>query len=155
MSAATPAGPPSALSAPASGSPAQRAGGHTRWLGDPRRCVVADCALLVLAAVAVAVCLLSAHGVARLLLVLAGACVIPGSALLTRLPMEDALEAVGLAVGLGFSIEAAGALVMVWTGWWHPYGWALALVGAACVMFVLDLRRNIATVRESSRAGAP
>jgi hypothetical protein len=131
-------------------SRAVSSGAHTRWLGDPRRCVTADCALLVLALATVAVCLLSAHGPARLLLVLAGACLIPGGALLTRLPMEDVLEAVGLAVGLGFSIEAAGALVMVWTGWWHPYGWAIALVGAACVMFVLDLRRNLATVREST-----
>ncbi len=148
MSAATPAGPPSALSAPANGSPAQPAGGHARWLGDPRRCAIADCVLLALAAAAVAVCLLSAHGVARLLLVLAGACLIPGSALLTRLPMEDVLEAVGLALGLGFSIEAAGALAMVWTGWWHPYAWAIALLAASCAMLVLDLRRSLATVRE-------
>jgi hypothetical protein len=150
MSSAAPGGPSSALSSPAPGPGAERADVHARWLGDPRRCAIADCALLVLALAAVAASLLSAHGVARLLLVLVGACLIPGSALLTRLPMEDVLEAVGLAVGVGFSIEAAGALVMVWTGWWHPYGWALALVGAACVMFVLDLRRNLAMVREST-----
>jgi hypothetical protein len=122
-------------------------GQATRWLGDPRRCVTADCLLLALAAATVAVCLFDAHSAVRLLLVLAGACLIPGGALLTRLPVEDVLEAFGLAVGLGFAIEAAGALAMVWTGWWHPFGWALVLVGAACVVFVLDLRRNVATVR--------
>jgi hypothetical protein len=132
----------------AQGSPAKRVAVSARWLGSPRYCVIADCALLALAVAAVAVCLLSAHGAARLLLVLLGACLLPGGALLTRLPMEDALEAVALAVGVGFSIEAAGALMMVWTGWWHPYGWGLVLLGAACAMFVLDLRRNLAIVRE-------
>ena len=88
----------------------------TGWLGDPRRCATADGLLLVLAAATVAVCLLQSHGAARLLLVLAAACLIPGSALLTRLPVEDELEAFGLAVGLGFTIEAFGALAMVWTG---------------------------------------
>jgi hypothetical protein len=120
-----------------------------RWLGDPRRCFIADCLLLILAAVTVAVCLVDTHSIARLLLVLVAACLIPGSALLTRLPGEDVLEALGLAVGLGFCIEAAGALAMVWTGWWHPFGWALALVTAACVMFFLDLRRIVVPVRET------
>lgn len=120
-----------------------------RWLGDPRRCVTADCLLLVLAAATITVCVLDTHSIARLLLVLAAACLIPGSALLTRLPVEDVLEAFGLAVGLGFTIEAVGALAMVWTGWWHPFGWALALVTAACVVLVLDLRRNVVTVRKS------
>jgi hypothetical protein len=119
------------------------------WLGDPRRCVVADCLLLSLGAATIAACLVDTHSIARLLLVLAAACLIPGGALLTRLPVEDVLEAFGLAVGLGFTIEATGALAMVWTGWWHPFGWGLALVAAACVMFLLDLRRNVVTVRES------
>jgi uncharacterized membrane protein len=120
------------------------------WLGDPRRCVTADCLLLVLAAVTIAMCVIDTHGVARLLLVLTAACLLPGGALLTRLPVEDVLEACGLAVGLGFTIEAVGALAMVWTGWWHPLGWALALMAAACVMFALDLRRNLVAVREPS-----
>jgi hypothetical protein len=120
-----------------------------RWLGDPRRCVAADCLLLSLAAATVVVCLLDTHSTARVLLVLAAACLIPGSALLTRLPVEDVLEAFGLAVGLGFTIEAAGALAMVWAGWWHPLGWATVLVIGACVMLVLDLRRNVVTFREA------
>lgn len=122
-------------------------GVRSRWLGDPRRCVTADCVLLLLAVLAVAACVLDAHGVIRLLLVLAAACLIPGGAVLTLLPVEDPLEAVGLAVGLGFSIEAVGALAMVWTGWWHPFGWGVALVSAAGVMFVLDLARNVPAAR--------
>lgn len=121
----------------------------SRWLGDPRRCVTADCLLLILAAATVAVCLVNTNNMVRPLLVLAAVCLVPGGAILTRLPVEDLLEALALAVCLGFSIEAAGALAMVWTGWWHPYGWAIALVTAAGVMFVLDLRRIVVTVRET------
>ena len=115
------------------------------WLGDPRRSLTADALLLVLAVATAAACLIDTHGTARLLLVLAAACLVPGGALLTLLTVEDVLEAVSLAVGFGFGIEAAGALAMAWTGWWHPFGWALVLVAGACVMLVLDLRRNVAT----------
>lgn len=98
---------------------------------------------------AVAVCLADTSSAARPLLVFAAACLIPGSAILTRLSVEDIPEALGLAVSLGFCIEAVGALAMVWTGWWHPFWWALVLVTAACVMFVLDLRRVAVMVREA------
>ena len=122
---------------------------HTGWLGDPHRCVTADSLLLVLAAATVAVCLLQSHGAARLLLVLAAACLIPGSALLTRLPVEDELEAFGMAVGFGFTVEAFGALAMVWTGWWHPFGWAIVLGLVACTVLAVDLRRNVAMIRKT------
>lgn len=127
----------------------ERGLGQSGWLGDTRRCVAADCLLLSLAAATVAVCLLGTHSIARLLLVLAAACLVPGGALLTRLPVEDPLEAFGLAVGLGFTIEAIGTLAMIWTGWWHPLGWAIVLVSAACVMFLLDLRRIVVTPSEA------
>jgi uncharacterized membrane protein len=125
---------------------------RTAWLGDPRRSATADALLLVLAAATVAVCLLQSHGAARLLLVLAATCLIPGGALLTHLSVEDELEAFGLAVGLGITIEAFGALAMVWTGWWHPFGWAILLGALACAVLVVDLRRNIATVRKPAQS---
>lgn len=120
------------------------------WLGDPRRCATADALLLTLAAATVAVCLLQAHGAARLLLVLAVACLLPGSALLTRLSVEDELEAFGLAIGLGLTIEATGALAMIWTGWWHPFGWAIVLGVGACALIAIDLRHNLSISRESA-----
>jgi GT2 family glycosyltransferase len=124
------------------------ANAKTRWLGDPRQCLIADCLLLVIAFAAVAACLLDTRSTVRLLLVLAAACLIPGAALLTRLPpVEDLLDAAGLAVSLGFSIEAVGALAMLWTGWWHPFVWALALVSTACVLLALDVRRNLSTIK--------
>lgn len=118
------------------------------WLGTPRRCATVDALLLALAAATVVVCLLQSHGAARLLLVLTAACLIPGCAVLTRLSVEDELEAFGLAVGLGFTVEAFGALAMVWTGWWHPFGWAIALGAVACALLAIDLRHNVATIRK-------
>ncbi len=120
------------------------------WPAGPVGRVTADGLLLLLAAATVAACLLDTHGAARLLLLLAAACLIPGCALLTLLPVEDPLEAFGLAVGLGFSIEALGALTMVWSGWWHPVGLAVALGAVACAMLAVDLARGVARVRESS-----
>jgi hypothetical protein len=140
-SPAVPTGSSSAV--PTASAPGAAHGERAPWLGDPRRCVIADSFLLALAAATLAACLLGAHSAARLLLLLAAACLIPGGALLTRLSVEDVLEAVGLAVGLGFSIEAVGTLAMIWTGWWHPFGWALVLVGAACALLALDLRRSV------------
>lgn len=122
---------------------------HTGWLGNPRRCATADGLLLVLAAATVAVCLLQSHGAARLLLVLAAACLIPGSALLTRLSVEDTLEAFALAIGLGLTIETVGALAMIWTGWWHPLGWAIALGALACALLAVDLRHNLSISEKS------
>ena len=124
-------------------------GPRTRWLGDPRRCVIADGLLLVLAGATIAACLLDARGALQLLLLLAAACLIPGGALLTRLPSDGVLEATGVAVALGFSIEAAAALVMIWSGWWHPIAWAVILVSVASMTFAFDLRHNAATLRES------
>lgn len=142
--ASSPAAPmASASAAPMASSSAAGHGERAPWLGDPRRCIIADSFLLALAAATLLACLLGTHSAARLLLLLAAACLIPGSALLTRLPVEDVLEALGLAVGLGFSIEAVGTLAMIWTGWWHPFVWALILVGAACAMLALDLRRSV------------
>jgi uncharacterized membrane protein len=126
-----------------------------RWLGDRRRCVIADCLLLGLAVLAVGASAAGGHSVIRLSLVLAATCLLPGSAILTRLPGEDVLEVLGLAVGLSFTVGAAGALAMVWTGWWHPYGCALALVSTACVMIVLDFRRNLRETLAPWRVSSP
>lgn len=149
MSAHTAAGSDRGGQAP-TGSPAATNESHTGWLGNPRRCATADGLLLVLAAATVAVCLLQSHGAARLLLVLAAACLIPGSALLTRLSVEDTLEAFGLAIGLGLTIETVGALAMIWTGWWHPFGWAIALGALACALLAIDLRHNLPISEKSA-----
>lgn len=113
------------------------------WLGDARRSATADCVLLLLVALAATASLVDGSGVARALLVGMAACLVPGAGLLTGLPSQEPLEALALAVTASLCIEAACALVMIWTGWWHPVGLALALTGVAAVMFALDLRRTL------------
>jgi hypothetical protein len=130
----------------AQAEPAEPAGGAARcgvWTGDLGRRTAIDCLLLALAATAIAVSVLGAGGTAPLLLVLGATCLVPGGALLTRLPADDLLSAFSLAVGLSFCIEATGALVMIWTGWWHPVGFSFAIVALASAMLVLDLRRSL------------
>ncbi len=118
------------------------------WLGEPRRSGGADCFLLVLVIITVGVSIAATTTAARLLLVLAAACLIPGAALLTRLSVADPLEGLTVAVALSFTIEAAGALVMVEVGWWHPFVWAIILLAAASLAFLLDLRRIVVTLRK-------
>jgi hypothetical protein len=84
--------------------------------------------------------------------VLLAACLLPGAALLTRLSAEDAIERCALAISLGLCLEAAGALAMVWSGWWHPFLWASALLAGACLVLALDLARNLRAV-EPGRGG--
>jgi hypothetical protein len=95
---------------------------------------------MALAALAALASLTHGSGVVRPLLVVLAASLVPGAALLTRLPAQDPLETVAIAITASLCIESIGALVMVWTGWWHPVGWALGLTAVACVMFALDLR---------------
>jgi hypothetical protein len=84
------------------------------------------------------VSLLGVIGTPRLLLVLAAGCLVPGAALLTQLVSEDLLSAFALAIGLSLGIEATGALAMVWTGWWHPSGFALAVLALSCIALSWD-----------------
>lgn len=120
------------------------------WMGETRRSVAADCGLLTVAAATVLISVAQPHGTTRLLLVLAAACLLPGCALLTRLGADEPLEAVALAVALGFTLEAAGAILMVWSGWWHPLAWALVLLFSSVAVIALDLRRIIVTTRTSA-----
>jgi hypothetical protein len=125
------------------------------WLVDPVRSALADCFLLLLTAAATAACLSGGNGSARALLLLTAACVVPGGALLTRLPVRDLLEGLALAATLGFSTLTAGALAMVWTGWWHPALFAGATAAAACLLLLTDLVRNARVLRARPGGLAP
>lgn len=115
----------------------------TSWPNHPRGQVAVDCVLLSLIVATTAVCLVDAHGPARLLLVLLAAGLVPGGALLTRLPVDESSAFFGLAVCFSFTIEAIGALVMVWTGWWHPFGFAGVLAIAATTLLLFDLTQIV------------
>jgi hypothetical protein len=124
-----------------------RAAPREGWPHGPRACVAADCALLALGVATAALVASDTASTARVLLVLASACLIPGGALLTRISVDDPLEALGVAVALGLTIEAAGALAMVWTGWWHPLGLGVLLLALAGALLILDLRRGVGALR--------
>jgi hypothetical protein len=133
-----------ALGGPLAGSmPSSVASTVDDGLAQPMRRAVGDALLLTLASASVALCVAGASGAVRLALVFVTACLLPGAALLTRLRIQSTLERCALAVGLSLCIEAAGSLVMVWTGWWHPDGWALALVLASCAPIGVDLAANV------------
>jgi hypothetical protein len=108
-----------------------------------RRRVLADCLLLALGAGALAASLAGGHSAGRLLLDLCAFCLLPGGAVLTRLECDGLVAAAALAVAISFCVEGAGALVMVWSGWWHPFGFALVLLLAAEAALAADLRQRL------------
>lgn len=109
-----------------------------------RRRAQIDAALLALVAASVAVSIADAHATARLLLALVAACLVPGGSLLTRLAVDDLLSALGLAIALSLGIETVGALVMIWTGWWHPLAYAVVLGAGSCLLLGMDLLDSLA-----------
>jgi hypothetical protein len=111
--------------------------------------------LHALATASIAVCVAGANGAFRLVLVFVTATLLPGAALLTRLGFDDALERCALAVGLSLGIEAAGSLAMVWTGWWHPEGWALVLVLCSCVLVGVDAVSALGAAGAGRRIALP
>lgn len=108
---------------------------------DQRSRPALDLALVGLALLAVASSIFGPSGTPRLLIVLAAACLLPGGALLTLLPVEDPLLVPALAVALSLTVEALGALAMIWSGFWHPVGWAVTLGTLACGLLLRDLAR--------------
>jgi hypothetical protein len=112
-------------------------------LAQPLRRAIGDALLLALAPASVALCVAGASGASRLVLVFVAACLLPGGALLTRVSVQSTLERCALAVGLSLCVEAAGSLAMIWTGWWHPDAWALALVVVSCALIAVDLAASL------------
>lgn len=121
--------------------------GRSSWPDSPRARLLANAALLGLGALTLAACLFGINGTLRLWLVLLSACALPGGALVARLGAADGLEALVLAVTLGFCVEALGALVMAFSGWWYPTAWGLTLVVASSLPLAWDLRGALGSLR--------
>jgi hypothetical protein len=109
------------------------------------RAVRANLELAVLALIAAA-CLMNLilpAGAPRTIGTLLAALVVPGAAVMTRLPIADLVQGAALMVGMSLTIEVSATLVMVWSGWWHPVGAAIIMVGAAAVVLAVDWSRCV------------
>lgn len=107
--------------------------------------VALDCALLALAASAVAATLMPLPSV-RSYLIFAGAFLLPGGAIVTRLQLRDPLTIGSLMIGLSLAIDTAGALGLVWSRWYHPVYLAAGLVAISSTLIVVDLGIRLATL---------
>jgi len=105
--------------------------------------ILLDVSLVGLMLLAATLCLLDAPSVPRVLVLVAAAVLGPGGALLTRLRVDNAAVALGLAACLSFSIEIAGSLIMAWAEWWHPVALAAALGGASLILLITDIAARV------------
>jgi hypothetical protein len=100
-----------------------------------------DFVLIALVAGTAVVVAFGGSSAVRLITVLVAFCVVPGAAFLGRVPLEDDfVGSLGLAIALSLAAETAVALIMIWTGWWHPRTLAFALGVASCSPVFFDLR---------------
>jgi hypothetical protein len=88
------------------------------------------------------------QGLPRVLATLAFACLVPGGALVTRLPFREHEEILAMSLTLSLCILAITSLVMVWLGMWHPLRLTAGLGAAAGVILLLDLAGHLAPARD-------
>jgi hypothetical protein len=89
------------------------------------------------------------QGLPRALTTLAFACLVPGGALVTRLPFRERDEILAMSLVLSLCILAIANLVMVWLGLWHPLRLTAGLGAAAGVVLLLDLAGHLAPGRDA------
>ncbi len=119
-----------------SGQPMPRDLQRSRW---HLWMAVFDLTLLALTALLALLLLWGVDGLPRVLATLAFACLVPGGALVTRLPFREPDEILAMTVVLSLAIIAAGSLIMAWLAAWHPLWLTAGLAVAAVVVLVLDL----------------
>ncbi len=119
-----------------SGQPMPRDLQRSRW---HLWMAVFDLTLLGLTALLALLLLWGVDGLPRVLATLAFACLVPGGALVTRLPFREPDEILAMTVVLSLAIIAAGSLIMAWLAAWHPLWLTAGLAVAAVVVLVLDL----------------
>jgi uncharacterized membrane protein len=109
--------------------------------------IVFDLTLLAVTALLVVLIVRGVDGLPRVLATVAFACLVPGGALVTRLPFREPDEILALAVVLSLAILAAATLVMAWIGAWHPLRLTAGLGAASAAILLLDLFSQLASTR--------
>jgi uncharacterized membrane protein len=102
-----------------------------------------ELAALALITVACLVNLVLGAGSGRTIVTLLAALIVPGAAVMIRMPIADLVQGAALVAGLSLAVEVAVTLVMAWTGWWHPVAAAAALAGLTAAVLAADLVRGM------------
>ena len=110
-----------------------------------------DLGLLAVTALLVVLIERDVDGLPRVLATVAFACLVPGGALVSRLPFREPDEILALTLVLSLSVMAAATLIMVWLRAWDPLRLTAGLAAASAVVLLLDLAGRLA----SSRRGDP
>lgn len=110
--------------------------------------VTFDVTLLALTALLIVLIERDIDGLPRVLATVAFACLVPGGALVTRLPFREPDEILAMTVVLSLAILAAATLLMAWIGVWHPLRLTAGLGAASAVLLLIDLFGH----RRSNRA---
>jgi hypothetical protein len=108
---------------------------------------VFDLTLLALTALLALLFVRGVDGLPRVLATLAFACLVPGGALVTRLPFREPDEILAVTVVLSLAILAAGSMLMAWLQAWHPLWLTAGLAAAAVVVLVPDLIVHLSSTR--------
>jgi hypothetical protein len=106
-----------------------------------------DLALLAVTALLVVLIAWDVDGLPRVLAAVAFACLVPGGALVSRLPFREPDEVLALTLVLSLSVMAAATLVMVWLRAWDPLRLTAGLAAASGVVLLLDLVGRLASFR--------
>jgi peptidoglycan/LPS O-acetylase OafA/YrhL len=112
-----------------------------RWM------ICFDLALLGVTALLLVLVARDVQGLPRVLATLAFACLVPGGALVTRLPFRERDEILAMTLVLSLCILATATLLMAWLGVWHPLRLTAGLGAAAGIILLLDLAGHLASAR--------
>jgi uncharacterized membrane protein len=114
-----------------------------------------DVALLALLAGTVPLVVWPVAAPLRTLFGLATVLFVPGGAALARVRVNGWAEWFGLTIAVSLAIQTAGALVLLWTRWWHPAVLAGVLGTASVALLLSDLwQKNKEHKNKEVRGGA-
>ena len=102
----------------------------------------ADAGLAALIAAAVAVSVVPVPSAARILVMLAAACLVPGGAVVRYLRFDFGASWLAMAAALSLGFETLASLALIWTGWWHPAAVAIGLGALSALIIVFDWSRR-------------
>jgi hypothetical protein len=120
-------------------------------MNDTRIRMTVHAGLICVAVLTTGLVLADVTGPARLIATLVAMSLLPGAAVLTRLPTADPAAWCGLAIAISLAIETILSLLMVWTHQWYPNALGAVLAASSALILLHDIRRT----RTPARRAAP